>query len=323
MPVVTPQLRAAENLMAGELHKKCKVYSEAIAELLALVEAGIDFSDQEDIEFIDSDRLASGIKDICSQIEILLKDSESWQDLHNLARVALVGPPNAGKSCLINSLTGLDRSIVCSIAGTTRDILSAPVKLEMGECLLIDTPGLGDVDDPLGESSQKRVIEILKSADLVILLWDPADSAGLAAIVESVREYSQARLLVVANKKDVYLGEKKPQFCVGGIETALHISAQTGENTDILLEMIAEQLHFSENANRAESVALTTRQSTALINTVECLKKLSGMLDDGIFETELIALELREGLDYIGSISGEIASDDVLGKIFSQFCIGK
>ncbi len=317
------QLRAAENLMAGMLHKKCSGYSQGLADLLALVEAGIDFCDQEGIEFIDNERLIEGVEQVSGDIDTLLKDSESWQDLHSLARVVLIGPPNAGKSSLVNLLTGLDRSIVCSIAGTTRDVLSAPVKLGLGECLLIDTPGLGDVDDPLGAVSQQRVYEIIREAELVLLLWDPSEVSELGEILHALREAGNVRVLSVANKKDLYSGSQSPDSGLDGLNTDLFISASTGENVDVLLEKMADLLHFGDNYGRAEAVALTARQASALSSSNESLKRLLTELRSGLDEAELIALELREALDHIGSVSGEIASDDVLGRIFSKFCIGK
>ncbi len=317
------QLHAAENLMAGMLHNRCRVYSDAIADLLALVEAGIDFSDQEDIEFIDTDKLITGIDQIVVDIAHLLHDSQSWQDLHNMPKVILVGPPNAGKSSLVNRLTGLDRSIVCSIAGTTRDILSAPVKLELGECLLVDTPGLGAVDDALGQKSQKRVTDALSDSDLIVILWDPSQTSELGEIVDNLSKNYSGKLISIANKKDLFIGNDLPFSGIESLRTDLFISAETGENVNVLKDLISDCLHFGANSNRSESIALTNRHATALADTSGTLKKLSSNLKDGLNQAEIIALELRDALDYIGSISGEIATDDVLGRIFSKFCIGK
>ena len=318
------QLRAAENLLAGALHKKCSLFSQEISELLALVEAGIDFSDQEDISFIDRTDLSNRLQVINSQIKQLLAESVSWRDLHNLPRVVLVGPPNAGKSSLMNKLTQIDRSIVCSIAGTTRDILSAPVKLPMGECLLIDTPGLGTVDDVLADKSQQRVQDIISNADLVLLVWNPMEDSDIDKIVSKLKELSVSTLLLVANKCDLFGDDYLPESF--GIESlgSIFVSALTGNNLDVLVNNISEILHFSENNYRTEAIALTVRQYTSLQHAFDSIEKLSDYLcETSLFEEEIVALHLREALDHIGAISGEIASDDVLGKIFSQFCIGK
>ncbi len=317
------QLKAAENLLKGALHGKCSQVSQKLAELLALLEAGIDFSDQEDISFIELSILNEKLKEVNTDITKLLADSVSWQDLHNMPKVVMVGPPNAGKSSLMNKLTNLDRSIVCSIAGTTRDILSAPIKLALGECLLIDTPGIGQVDDPLAKESQQRVIDILESADLVMVVWDPSGREALKDLLVSIDKLNVSNTLIVANKCDLYAKNKVCGEMDNNAECRLYVSALTGENLDKMLEKLSEILHFSDSLDRSEAIALTNRQYSALASTAEILSKLSEDIDNGLTEEEIIALSLREALDFIGSISGEIASDDVLGKIFSNFCIGK
>ena len=317
------QLRAAENLLKGVLHRKCCQISNDLAELLALLEAGIDFSDQEDISFIEIDVLNEKLNQVITNIKLLLAESVSWQDLNNLPKVVMVGPPNAGKSSLMNKLTNLDRSIVCSIAGTTRDILSAPINLALGECLLIDTPGIGQVDDVLAAESQIRVIDIIKSADLVLVVWDPGDMESVDEIITAINNISVSNVLLVANKSDLYHVDYIPDMSDATHECELFVSALTGKNLDILLAKLSETLHFSDSIQRSEAIALTNRQYSALTNTSEILSELSENIGNGLAEEEIIALNLREALDFIGSISGEIASDEVLGKIFSNFCIGK
>ena len=317
------QLKAAENLLSGALHKKCSQFSTRIAELLALVEAGIDFSDQEDISFIDEDSLKHRLISLCADIESLISDSVSWRDLHYLPRVVLVGPPNAGKSSLMNKLAKVDRSIVSSIAGTTRDILSAPMDLSMGECLLIDTPGLGTVDDVLADESQHRVTEVLKNADLILLIWNPGDKDNSQIVANNLKKLNIQHLLVVYNKCDIYGDDIKPDIESFPSADCLSVSAITGYNLDKFSLKLSEHLHFTDIANLSEAIALTSRQHTNLVHTSEVLSQLLLSLNDGYFEEEIVALNLREALDHIGAISGEIASDDVLGKIFSNFCIGK
>ncbi len=322
------QLRAAENLLSGALHLKCQTYAARIAGVLARIEAGIDFSDQEDVSFIEIDQLRLEVSQLTCELQNLVNDSASWQDLHHLPRVVLIGLPNAGKSSLINALTGLDRSIVCAIAGTTRDVISAPVSLPLGECMLYDTPGIGSVADPLGQYSQQNALEVIKSADLLILLWEPADSTELPALLNIIQKYYQKNIISVASKKDI-----QPDTDIITLADRQHIprprtfiSARTGENLDTLKQLICDHLHFGSDQSSSEAIALTRRQATALQASIDSLEHLNSILNqesDSNYYDEIIALHLREALDHIGTISGQIVSDEVLGLIFSQFCIGK
>ncbi|MCK4629121.1 MAG: 50S ribosome-binding GTPase, partial [Sedimentisphaerales bacterium] len=151
------QLRAAERLLDGRLHRICSEITRRLTEALALIEANIDFS-EEDIEFATGEQLRGQVAAVLGDLGRLLTDSTTWDELTHLPKVAVAGPANAGKSSLINSLSGIDRSIVSSIAGATRDLLTVPLSLPDGECMLIDTAGLyrwdgGGISDLCGRDA--------------------------------------------------------------------------------------------------------------------------------------------------------------------------
>jgi len=340
------ELRAAERLLDGELHQRCLALSERLTEILALVEAGIDFS-EEDIEFAPPAQVRKQIAAVKDDIEQLLHQSLTWNELRHLPQVALAGPANAGKSTLVNALSGIDRSIVSSIAGTTRDLLTVPLSLPQGECMLIDTAGLGQVDDQLVEKTQSLSQRAIATCDLLLWVYDLAESDLDGSALPPASLKPPAQVIAVANKLDL-----APESTIKnltklkappGSSPVLPVSAQRGDNIENLKQLIAQTLHldlplpdkcqdmpapphpFSQTNQGA--IALTVRQRASLCaaqkSANQTLSMLFGIEKSHQIPAELIALELRECLDNLGQISGEVITEDILGRIFSRFCIGK
>jgi len=317
------ELRAAERLLNGQLHQTCRHLTGEIAEILALIEAEIDFS-EEDIEFAPPEKVRREVNDVRDRLKQLLFHSINWEELSHLPQVAVAGPANAGKSSLVNRLLDMDRSIVSGIAGTTRDLLSAPLALTQGECMLLDTAGLGEVSDALAEPSQNLTCQAVIGCNVLLWVVDATQIVPDDVITPSGELNAPDNVIVVVNKTDLISNQQQQQISRTQPEV-IPVSALYGDNIDMLKQAIEQALHIESAVDTSGSaIALTARQRHALEEAEQCLQKaLSILSDPEAILSELIALELRMALDHLGSISGEVVTEDVLGRIFHRFCVGK
>ncbi len=316
------ELRAAQRLLGGALHRVCGSISGKLLDMLSLLEAQLDFAEEE-IELISVCRLGKESRGVLMELEELLAKSVTWEDLHHLPQVVLAGPANAGKSSLANRLLGMDRSIVSAIAGTTRDALTAPLRLAHGECLLIDTAGLGEVMDPLAEKTQNLTRQKMENCDLLLWVVDGSRPDAEENIRLCQPLPSRRPILVVVNKTD--LSETAKLKCrLNACLSPVFVSALTGENLEELKDRISRILQKEITDGPAQALALTVRQRQAITEARIHLEAAVLILEKTDSPAlELLALEIRGAMERLGTISGEIATEDILGRIFSRFCIGK
>jgi tRNA modification GTPase len=308
------ELQAARQLLAGELARRLKPLMDLIAETLALVEVGIDFS-EEDVTFLPVDEIRRRVEEVDNALDTLLDQSTRFERLAHEPRIVLVGRPNAGKSTLINALCGHARSIVSDISGTTRDVLSAPVELPHGRAILVDIAGLdetSDVTDDIARLMREHALRAIESAEHIVLVRDSSDLQPPPAI-------SLAIDLTVWTKSDVAATPASSFSVRGDAGVATTVSAHSGAGMHQLRDAL-DRIAFGSDSTGV-SLALNRRHVAAIEEARSALSRTGDHI--GSNSAELIALELRECLDALGWVLGSISPDDLLGKIFSRFCIGK
>lgn len=323
------QLRASEALLRGELSRRTHDYREQLTDLLALVEAQIDFVD-EPIEFVSGAHVVETVQRVATELQTLLRAAPELERLEVLPEVLLVGPPNVGKSTLFNRLTGLDRAIRSAVAGTTRDVLRAAVSWPRGEFTLSDSAGLRTVraeSDSAEGPAQSSTRRAVRSADLVILLLDtvadPVSAAG-----EILEDLPPGRTCVVLNKVDL-APPSAAAATLASIDKSgrpLAISALTGEGLDELQAVISDALFAAVESHGADLLALTHRQRNALGDAVTALDKALEICRENhaiASRWELLALEIRAAVSALSLLTGEVTTEELLDRIFARFCIGK
>jgi tRNA modification GTPase len=305
------ELRAARQLLAGELARRLRPVMDVVAETLALVEVSIDFS-QEDVPVLTSEQLEARIASADGMLDELIRHSARFERLAHEPRIVVVGRPNAGKSTLLNALARQERAIVSPVAGTTRDVISAEVALLRGMAHVTDAAGIeeaGAASDEISAQMHRHALHAVETADILVLVHDATDrrphlrlSRGADVVV-----YSKADLLAA--------GPCLPK------DAELAVSAHTGLHMELLRRRLDEAAFGAAGGAGQPSLALNARHLQELAVARAALQRLRG--NTGHLGVELIALELREALDALGRVVGSVSPDDVLARIFSSFCIGK
>jgi tRNA modification GTPase len=314
----TAAARAAVRSMQGEFSARIHALQAQITELRLAVEAAIDFPDEE-LEFLPGSVLGNRIGGILSVFESITAAARQGALLREGLNVVIAGRPNAGKSSLLNKLVGDEIAIVTDQPGTTRDVLRQHLHLDGLPLNLIDTAGLRDTQNIIEAEGVRRAINELRRADRVLYIWD-------ASRTDEPRDFSAALeelppgvpVTLIFNKID--LTGAAPAVDESSNPARIFLSAKTGEG----LELLRAHLKASAGYSSGETGALSARRRhlDALVRAKTCVVQASESLT-ATRALELFAEELRRAQLALGEITGEFTSDDLLGEIFSSFCIGK
>lgn len=305
---------SAVRSLTGEFSEKInQILSELIA-LRVFVEATIDFSDEE-IDFLESHEVSSKLHSLKVTLLNILESANQGAILRDGIHVAIAGKPNAGKSSLLNSLTKQPSAIVTDVAGTTRDVLKETIQIDGMPIHIIDTAGLHNSDNIIEQEGIRRAHTEINNADVVLLVYDASDkSVDLSILPESVKDKPK---IVIKNKIDLTGSKTGIQKIQNNPE--ISISAKNGDGINIVRKALADFAGLNSNT---EGVFLARKRHIIAINeTLSFINSAISQLDGGA--SELVAEDLRQAGMHLGQITGEFSSDDLLGQIFSSFCIGK
>jgi tRNA modification GTPase len=312
MDLITAQtdlaLRAAHEQLSGTLGRRIASLQERVLELLAHVEAYIDFPD-EDIAPETGDALHARLNELRGDLDALLATAARGQILREGVRTVIYGAPNVGKSSLLNLLLGYDRAIVSPTPGTTRDSIEEVINLRGLPLRLVDTAGIRTAADAVEQAGIERTQRELERAGLVLLVHDATQPPAGPSVASE-------RAVEILNKTD--LGEH-PAWT--GVE-AVRLSCRTGVGITALEDAIERQILGGPAAQRDWSVAINARHQAHLRQALGFLQAAQEALSGGI-SAEFVAEELRAALNALGDIIGRLDTEDLLGRIFSTFCIGK
>jgi len=314
--------RSAVRSLAGVFSERVHALADRLIELRTLVEATLDFPD-EDIELLQSSDARTRLAAIEGALDALLAQARQGSILREGLHVVLVGAPNVGKSSVLNRLAGEEVAIVTPVAGTTRDRIVHQISLDGIPLHVIDTAGLRDTTDEIEQLGMVRTLKEVARADVVLHLTDEAAPADDAAVLARVQAHIGAGvpILHVVNKID--LTGSAP----GRYEGTVRMSAATGAGVEALHQALLDVAGWSHAHTADTAVLARQRHIDALLKAREHLAAAvtvsHASADFGDAQLELFAEELRLAGNALGEITGEVSADELLGHIFSRFCIGK
>ncbi|QJB33849.1 tRNA uridine-5-carboxymethylaminomethyl(34) synthesis GTPase MnmE [Chitinophaga oryzae] len=311
--------QTAMQQMRGGFSKELHTLREQLITFSALIELELDFS-QEDVEFADRTRLYELVTNATTTIRHLIDSFRMGNVIKNGVNTAIVGKPNAGKSTLLNTLLNENRAIVSDIAGTTRDTIEEVLNIDGILFRLIDTAGIRDSADTIETIGVQKTMEKIREAGVVVYLFD-VNELSAEDIRQQVASFEADNInfLLVGNKTDV-TGEAATRAKFDGLPI-LFISAKNHEHIQDLKDKLVQKV-MTGDINTEDTIITNTRHHIALQEVLQSLLDVKNGMDNGL-PGDLLALDIRRALHYLGEITGEVTNEDRLDYIFSKFCIGK
>lgn len=310
--------------MRGGFSSEIKNLREELLNFASLIELELDFS-EEDVEFADRQQFEELLKRIVKVLKYLIDSFATGNVIKNGVPISIIGAPNVGKSTLLNALLNEDKAIVSNIAGTTRDAIEDELIIDGIKFRFIDTAGIRQTDDTVEAIGIEKTFTKMAQSQVIIQLIDASiiSKANAADVLSSVAEtkvqYPEKETLVVLNKMD--LADKTLVSKIFSELEPLQMSAQTGAGVELLKSKLLDMVHMGKLQNN-DTIITNARHYDALGEALANIQKVQEGLQTGL-SGDLLAIDIREALYHFGRITGEISTDDLLGNIFANFCIGK
>lgn len=319
--------RIAMNQMRGNFSHELRTLRDKLLHLTSLIELELDFSDHEDLEFADRKELKETSLQISTVISKLINSFSLGNAIKNGIPVAIIGETNAGKSTLLNTLSGDDRAIVSDIDGTTRDVIEDTININGTTFRFIDTAGIRETHDTIEAMGIERSFKALNKAEIVILMYDLQRKDNFLDFYEKIHQHLINKQVILAmNKCDIVPESdiKIPEIIK--ISSNIHwhtitISAKSGTNIEQLRNMLSELSCIPETSNN-DIIITNVRHYEALTKALNAIKHVEYGLTTSL-TGDLIAQDLRECLFHLNDILGEVTTDEILHNIFKHFCVGK
>jgi tRNA modification GTPase len=316
--------QVAMQQMRGGFSNEIKALRDELLNFASLIELELDFA-EEDVEFANREQFKNLIDRITKVLKHLIDSFAIGNVIKNGIPVAIVGEPNVGKSTLLNALLNEDKAIVSDIAGTTRDAIEDELIIGGIGFRFIDTAGIRETKDVIESIGIKKTFEKIEQSQVVIYLFDAETSMSNLGVVlieiEKIKnKHPQKPLIIIANKIDK-LDDIQLATLTTHIPQAFLLSAKTGFGVEQLTDKLLNLINTGALRNN-ETIVTNSRHYDALLKALEEIQKVKHGMDNNL-SGDLLAIDIRQALYHFGEITGEITSDDLLGNIFANFCIGK
>ncbi len=309
-------LQAAEQQLQGKLSKLVRSFQTKLVDIAAILEAWVDFP-EEDLEFATMDEVIGALHELLQRMQKLAATFHNGKIVSHGISLCLAGPPNVGKSSLMNALLGKERAIVTDIPGTTRDLIEESLKLGDLHFHLIDTAGIRETQERIEQEGIRRSKEAMKQADLILLVLDAA--RGICPESQNLVSHTpKEKTLLIWNKIDLPNAAPVPL----DFAHVVCISAKEGTGLDLLHQHIDHLIWQKKPPAKGEVVITSLRHHQALAHAILALQILIEGLQSNI-SPEFISADMRKVLTELGTIIGTNITEDILSAIFSKFCIGK
>ncbi len=316
--------KAAIEQLEGKLSKKIKEIRNRIIDLLAHIEVTLDYP-EHDVEEITANKVYNESKEIIRILERIIRSFDQGRILREGINVAIIGKPNVGKSSLLNELSGKNKAIVTDIPGTTRDIIEEYINIDGIPVKLIDTAGIRETEDVVEMIGVEKAQGVINTSDLIVMMLEAVEGINRddEKIIEQINKIENKKIIFIINKIDIANKDKIKDIKDRLVnEKIIEISIKTESGID-KLENEIKNLYTKGDINYNSQVIITNvRHKNLLLEALKSLKEACLSHENGI-SLDCIAMDVKNSAQFLGEITGESVSEDVMHQIFSKFCIGK